>query len=115
MNKDEAIKSSLKLVDMSQFVMVGTNGDENYPNIKAMFKMENEGLKTIWLSTNTSSKRVAQLLKDSKACLYFSNAEEFKGIMLVGDMEVLQDEESRRRIWREGNEMYYPKGVNDPD
>ncbi len=115
MNKEKVMEESLKLVDTSEFVMVGTNGDEGCPNIKAMFKMENEGIKRIWLSTNTSSKRVAQLQKNPKACLYFVNTAEFKGMMLVGEVEVLQDEQSRKRLWREGNEMYYPQGVNDPD
>jgi general stress protein 26 len=80
-----------------------------------MFKMENEGLKTVWFSTNTSSRRVAQFLKDPRACVYISDNDHFEGLMLVGEMAVLQDEESRRRIWREGFEQYYRQGVNDPD
>ena len=35
--------------------------------------------------------------------------------MLLGEMEILRDIKSRQRIWREGFERYYPKGVNDPD
>lgn len=95
--------------------MLGTNGDDGYPNIKAMFKMENEALKVIWFSTNTSSKRVSQLTRDKKACLYLLDAKTFEGLMLVGEVAVLTDAESRQRIWREGFERYYPKGVNDPD
>lgn len=30
-------------------------------------------------------------------------------------MEVLQDSASRKIIWRDGDERYYPQGVNDPD
>ena len=35
--------------------------------------------------------------------------------MLKGTMEVLQDSQSKEMIWCDGDEMYYPKGVNDPD
>jgi general stress protein 26 len=35
--------------------------------------------------------------------------------MLKGTMEVLRDQESREMIWRFGDKMYYPKGVDDPD
>jgi general stress protein 26 len=35
--------------------------------------------------------------------------------MLTGTMEVLQDDASKRMIWNDGDEMYYPKGVTDPD
>jgi len=115
MDKEAAIEQALTLADRSGIVMLGTNGDDGVPNIKAMIKMENEGLKTVWLSTNTSSRRVAQLLRDPRACLYFVDMEKWMGLMLVGEVEVLQDAESRQRLWREGFERYYPLGVNDPD
>jgi general stress protein 26 len=35
--------------------------------------------------------------------------------MLRGTMEVLQDKESKAMIWKDGDEMYYPGGVTDPD
>ena len=95
--------------------MVGTNGDDDYPNIQAMIKMENEGLQRIWFSTNTSSKRVAQLIRNPKACVYFVDFDQWQGLMLVGKMEILQDMESKQRLWREGYEKYYPLGAADPD
>ena len=77
--------------------------------------MENEGLDTLWFSTNSSSKRVAQLRKDPRACVYLVDTEKMQGLMLVGLAEVLDDAESRERLWRDGFEMYYPLGVTDPD
>jgi general stress protein 26 len=115
MQKEEAIREALALASRSGIVMLGTNGDEGHPNIKAMIKMENEGLNRIWLSTNTSSKRVGQLVRNAKACVYFVDFEQWMGLMLVGEVEVLQDTESRQRLWREGFEKYYPLGVADPD
>ena len=35
--------------------------------------------------------------------------------MLIGTAEILEDTKSREMIWREGDTMYYPKGVTDPD
>ncbi len=113
--QEEAVREGLALVDRSTIAMLGTNGDNGYPNIKAMIKMENEGLNRIWLSTNTSSKRVSQLVRSAKACAYFVDFEQWMGLMLVGDVEVLQDIKSRQRLWREGFEKYYPAGVADPD
>ena len=115
MQKEEAIREALALASRSNIAMLGTNGDNGYPNIKAMIKMENEGLNRIWFSTNTSSKRIGQLVRNSKACVYFVDFEQWMGLMLVGDVEVLQDRESRQRLWREGFEKYYPLGVTDPD
>ena len=107
MQKEDAIKEALVLTDRSGIAMLGTNGDDGYPNIKAMIKMENEGLTRLWFSTNTSSRRVVQLVRDSKTCVYFVDFEQWMGLMLVGDAEVLRDTESKKRLWREGFEKYY--------
>ena len=115
MEKQEAIQKALDLANKSTIAMLGTNGDDGYPNIKAMIKVENEGLRTVWFSTNTSSRRVAQLLRDPKVCVYFVDFENWMGLMLVGDVEILQDQASRERLWHKGDEKYYPLGVTDPD
>ncbi|TKJ29478.1 MAG: general stress protein 26 [Chloroflexi bacterium B3_Chlor] len=115
MKKPEAIEKALALVGRSEIAMLGTNGDDGYPNIKGMINVEHHGLKEVWFSTNTSSRRVAQLLQDSKACVYYVDFDQWMGLMLVGSVEVLQDMESKERLWREGFEKYYPQGVTDPD
>ena len=35
--------------------------------------------------------------------------------MLIGTMDVLQDEETKKEIWRAGDTMFYKQGVTDPD
>ena len=35
--------------------------------------------------------------------------------MLRGTMEILTDSTSKEMIWQEGDTMYYPEGVTDPD
>ena len=115
MEKEEAMLKAETLVDRSKIALLGTNGDAGYPQIKAMLVPDHEGMKRIWFSTNTSSRRVGQLLRDPKACVYFVDFQIWQGLMLVGTMEVLQDMESRRRFWHPGDEQYYSQGVADPD
>lgn len=111
----EAAELARALADRSGIALVGSIDPAGYPAVKAMLKMENEGLRTVWFSTNTSSRRAARFREDPRACVYFMEAESFIGLMLTGTMEVLRDVESRRRLWREGFERYYPLGVDDPD
>jgi len=115
MQKEQAIQAALALANASTIAMLGTNGDDGYPNIKAMLKMENEGLQRIWFSTNTSSRRVAQVMRNPRTCVYFVDMQQWMGLMLVGTIEVLQDAVSKQRLWRPGFEKYYPLGVTDPD
>ncbi|ERI92387.1 pyridoxamine 5'-phosphate oxidase family protein [Clostridiales bacterium oral taxon 876 str. F0540] len=112
---EKIINESNELVENSKIVMVGTNGENSYPNIKAMMRLKHDGLKKFWLSTNTSTKRLQVLKRDNKACLYFVDEDKFAGLMLVGTIEVLQDRASKEMLWSDGCEIYYPLGIDDPD
>jgi general stress protein 26 len=90
--------------------------EEGYPNTKAMLPpREHDGLKEFYFTTNTSSMRVKQYIKNPKASIYFFDPMSFLGVMLKGKMEVLNDQPTKERIWRKGDTMYYSKGVTDPD
>jgi general stress protein 26 len=112
---EEARREGLQLMDNAPLCLLGTNDGTGYPQIKAMLKVGNEGLRHVWFSTNTASKRVAQLLRDPKAAVYLYDQANFKGLMLTGAVQVLQDPDTKSRFWVEGCEVYYPLGVADPD
>ena len=91
---------------------------EGYPNVKTMLKpRKRNGLKEFWFSTNTSSMRVRQYLENPRASIYFCRKGliRYEGVMLTGTMEVLTDQASREMIWRRGDNVFYRKGVTDPD
>ncbi|MGD0167463.1 MAG: pyridoxamine 5'-phosphate oxidase family protein [Gaiellaceae bacterium] len=115
MKEEQARQKALELVERSPIALVGSNAGDGYPWIKAMLKMETETLRTVWFSTNTSSRRVTQFRADPRACVYFVDFSDWMGLMLLGEIEVLDDPQSRQRLWRDGYERYYPLGVNDPD
>lgn len=115
MSKDYG-KIAQAVVERSGKTIIGSVDEEGYPNLKAMLKpREHDGLKVFYFTTNTSSLRVRQYLQNPKASIYFYDARFFKGVMFRGEMEVLQDPETKERIWRDGDTMYYPLGVTDPD
>lgn len=112
----DAEKTVGNMIDKEKTIFVGSVDAEGFPNIKAMLQTrKREGIKHIYLSTNTSSMRVSQFLKNNRACLYVCNTRFFKGVMLRGTMEILTDSTSKKMIWQEGDTMYYPEGVTDPD
>ncbi|MDR2044450.1 MAG: pyridoxamine 5'-phosphate oxidase family protein [Clostridium sp.] len=112
----EAEKTIGNLIDKCRTSIISSVDREGYPNTKAMLKVrKREGIKYLYFSTNTSSRRVRQYLENPKACAYFYDQRFFKGVMLKGTVEVLQDPESKENIWQMGDELYYPEGVTDPD
>ena len=104
------------LIDKQKVAFISAISEDGYPLMKAMnAPRKREELKTFYFSTNTSSMRVQQYRQNPKASIYFCDRRFFRGVMLKGTMEVLEDAESKEMIWQNGDTMYYPLGVTDPD
>jgi general stress protein 26 len=112
----DTVKTIGNLIDKASSSIISSVDSEGFPNTKAMLSPRmRQGIKYIFFSTNTSSMRVKQYLNNTKACAYFYDKRFFRGVMLKGTMEVLQDTQSKEMIWHDGDEVYYAKGVTDPD
>ncbi len=104
------------MLDMQSTVTISSVDAEGFPCTRAMLGIRaREGIKTIYFSTNTASTKVAQYRQNPKACIYFCDKRFYKGCMLKGTVAVLTDPETKARFWQEGDALYYPKGVTDPD
>lgn len=90
--------------------------DEEGSVAKAMLApRERERVLTFWLSTSTSSNKTRCFRADGRAGAYFCNLLRFRGVSLAGRVEVLETPQVKKRLWRAGDRMYYPLGVDDPD
>ncbi|KAB3538532.1 pyridoxamine 5'-phosphate oxidase [Alkaliphilus pronyensis] len=104
------------LIDSQGTSFISSVDSDGYPTTRAMLQPRHrEGIRRIYYSTNTSSSKIAHFRSNPKACLYFYDRRLFKGVMLKGVMEVLEEKEIKEFIWRDGDDKFYPLGVTDPD
>ncbi|MCL2678288.1 MAG: pyridoxamine 5'-phosphate oxidase family protein [Clostridiales bacterium] len=104
------------LINKQNNAFIASVDGEGFPNMKAMLSpRKRNGIREFWFSTNTSSMRAAQYRENPKAGVYFYDKRFYRGVQLRGTMEVLTDAAVKEEIWQPGDEMYYPKGVADPD
>lgn len=110
------IKSEIKkLRENSGIAYLASVNEEGYPQIKAMMVLEHGSMKEQYFSTNTSSKRVGQFLKNPKASVYYCDNEQFKGTLFTGTVEVCTDQDTKALLWNDNSWVYYPKGIDDED
>lgn len=88
---------------------------DGYPKTRAMLLPVKREDNVFWYHTNTSSQKVQQFRDNPKACIYFCDPASYTGIVFIGTMEVLEDQETKDRFWKDGYTMYYSKGATDPD
>lgn len=95
-----------------------TFGEGGRLDARAMAVVEAEGLKTIWMMTGKSSDKFRQLSENQNCLLYATDLEDsqdYLELRLWGRMELLDDAETRTRVWRDDYGCYFPEGKNDPN
>lgn len=96
--------------------VLSTLDAEGYPSMRALLAPRiRKGLVGMEFTTNASSRHVAEILADSRACVYFYDPRLFQGLLLKGTMTVSTAQADRDRVWRPGDETYYSLGPTDPD
>jgi len=109
------MQKSLKLANR-KIAFVGSISKDNAPNIKAMLVSKHDGLKTFYFASNNSAMRTEQFKQNKNACLYFNSGPIYRGLMLEGTMEIVNDREIKVLVWNNNYKTVYKNGgINDPD
>jgi len=115
------VMESLPFVDLTTIdengfpstrAMLNLRNKKDYSYLNALYKAEKNPL-VVYLTTNTSSTKLTEIQKNSKACLYFCEVQTFHGVLLQGTVEIVTDNKLRKAAWTKGWEMYYPAGDSD--
>ena len=106
-----------KFIKEQKTALISSVDENGFPNTKAMLAPRKIDGNDFYFTTNTTSMRVSQFNANEKACIYFYKCGHFsyRGVMLVGKMQVLTDQNSKNEIWRLGDTLFYKKGKSDPD
>lgn len=104
------------LIDKQSVAFISSIDKDGFPNTKAMLPPRKRiWIKEFYFTTNTSSMRVSQYRENPKACIYFCDKRFFRGVMLIGIIEIKEERTIKEMIWRDVDTMYYSEGVTDPD
>jgi general stress protein 26 len=94
-NPEETIGN---LIDKQGVSFISSVDENGYPNTKAMLPpVKREGIKIFYWHTNSPSMRIKQYQNNPKACIYFYDKRFFRGVMLKGTMEVVNDKKPKKR------------------
>ncbi len=129
MDKRDAERLSLELLETAEAAILTTMDTEGYPQTRAMFNLRRTeqfpGLAgvfkdhrkdyLVYFTTNTSSPKVGAIKNNPRVSVYYHKPKEFRGLMLSGKIEIVKGKKVKESIWQQGWEMYYPGGPHDPD
>jgi len=106
----------LKEIKNKKSLVLSSISEQGYPISRAMLIIDKQwSIDSMYFSTNTSSKKIAEFQSNSKASIYYYDETTFQGINLIGHIDVLQNQDTKDLFWCEGDEQYYKLGKTDPD
>lgn len=94
---------------------VATNGENGYPDLRALAIGHVDDVQTIWFSTSSCSKKLKELAADPRATLYGFDMQSMGEFRLFGSFEVRTDTESRKKVWKDEYKAYWPDGIDSPN
>jgi Uncharacterized stress protein (general stress protein 26) len=104
------------IIDKQKICYISSIDENGFPNTKAMLKPRKRvGIKDVYFSTNTSSLKVKSFKENPKACIYFCDSRFFRGVMLKGIVEIIEEQTIKDMLWENGDTIYYSKGKTDSD
>jgi len=115
--KKEVLAKAAKLLSgtKAKTVYLATNGSHGHPNLRAMVPIMVEGVKAIWFATSAKSNKVLELQNDNHAVVYFDAPRMAGECRLWGFVEILDDMESRKKVWNDMIANHFPDGIESPD
>lgn len=103
------------LIDKQDVCFLSFIDQGDFPTTRAMLNpRKRHGIKEFYLTTNYSSHKAQQLLKNPKSGLYFCDKEHYRGVAFAGTAEIIRDQAVRDEVWRDMDIIFYENNT-DPD
>ena len=106
----EKTNQIIRACDRAHFGVIDENG---YPSVSTVSPIHPESLFEVYLSTNIGSNKEKRLSKNNKASICISSGGD--NVTLVGEAEIITDQEAKSRYWLDWFIGHYPGGEADPN
>ena len=106
----EKANQIIKTCDAAYFGVIDEDG---YPSVSTVSPTGTESIHEVFFTTNIGGNKEKRLRKSSRASICFRSGND--NITLVGDAEILTDQEIKSRMWQEWFISHYPGGEADPN
>ena len=130
MTTNEDIRTrSLRLIEETKSACLTTVGSDGYPQSRAFsnlrYKTDFPVLADFFLTqdeefiqyivTDTSSHKMKDIHSNTKVSIYFCDADAWHGLMLGGDIEIIDDPAIKQALWQEDWGRFYSGGPEDQE
>ncbi|OHT15298.1 pyridoxamine 5'-phosphate oxidase-like FMN-binding protein [Tritrichomonas foetus] len=123
------IEEEIKLIESAQIVNFSTINSDGFPNMRPMANLRNptsnphlveifEGERnrfSTYLTTYKGSQKVKDIENNNKVSLFFIDMKTGGALTVFGTVEMVEDDDFKKRLWNDEWKRSYPAGADDPN
>ena len=120
MTNREALSQSMGVITRVPYNFLATIDFDGEPDVRTMMNLRNKeiypslenkfsfGSFKTYIPVNTNSRQSGAVAANPKALLYGYGI--FESVLILGELEIVQEEAVKNEFWRNGWEQYFPGG-----
>jgi general stress protein 26 len=90
--KDSVLSATREIIAQQKYCALITLDSVGSPDVRTMNPFPPESDMTVWMATNSRSKKVEQIQKNPKVCLYYASHSQATGFVAIHGTAVLVDD-----------------------
>jgi general stress protein 26 len=105
--QDSLVAAAREIMTIARYCGLITVDSTGQPPARAMDPFPAEEDMTIWLGTNSMSRKVKEIRNDSRVTLYYADCEGGGYVSIAGTARLVDDEKEKEKRWKEGWESFF--------
>jgi general stress protein 26 len=101
-----------RIIRSCDVAYIGLADEDGYPMVSTIATINPESMFEAFFATGIHSNKYKCLLKNKKGSVCYHSGGD--NITLIGDIEILFDQQSKSRFWQDDFIEFYTLGANDP-
>ena len=93
------IEKANEIIKTCNSASVGVIDENGYPSVSMISLCHPENISELYFTTSLNSNKAKRLSKNNKASICCFSDENYSNITLVGEAEILTDQESKSKYW----------------
>lgn len=105
--EDRILATAREVAEAAGLCTLITLDETGHPQARIMDPFPPEADFTVWLATNSGTRKVAQLATDERATLFYFDEEGIGYLTLLGTARIVRDPAEKARHWKGGWADFY--------
>jgi general stress protein 26 len=107
---ERALQAARAIMEASAYCFLITVDAAGQPQARMMEPFAPQPDMTIWFGTHPRTRKVAEIRKNPRATVAYSDPQGAGYVTLLGTARIVDDADERRRHWKENWDEFFPGG-----